>query len=129
MRWPKYWSFSFSIIPSKEIPGLISFRMDRLDLRAAARAPRRHARGRRAAPAAGLDGRALDRGEGEPRRCRLGLNRPSRLFFGTLHSDAYIFPFLLCFLLLFFSQLFVSPPQTAILLFAFLFYGKDRKSV
>ena len=32
MRWPKYWSFSFSIIPSKEIPGLISFRMDRLSL-------------------------------------------------------------------------------------------------
>ena len=32
MRWPKYWSFSFSIIPSKEIPGLISFRMDRMDL-------------------------------------------------------------------------------------------------
>ena len=31
-RWPKYWSFSFSIIPSKEIPGLISFRMDCLDL-------------------------------------------------------------------------------------------------
>ena len=28
MKWPKYWSFSFSIIPSKEIPGLISFRMD-----------------------------------------------------------------------------------------------------
>ena len=32
MSWPKYWSFSFSIIPSKEIPGLISFRMDWLDL-------------------------------------------------------------------------------------------------
>ena len=32
MRWQKYWSFSFSIIPSKEIPGLISFRMDWLDL-------------------------------------------------------------------------------------------------
>ena len=32
MRWSKYWSFSFSIIPSKEIPGLISFRMDWLDL-------------------------------------------------------------------------------------------------
>ena len=32
MRWLKYWSFSFSIIPSKEIPGLISFRMDWLDL-------------------------------------------------------------------------------------------------
>ena len=31
MRWPKYWSFSFSIIPYKEIPGLISFRMDWLD--------------------------------------------------------------------------------------------------
>ena len=30
-RWPKYWSFSFSIIPSEEIPGLISFRMDGLD--------------------------------------------------------------------------------------------------
>ena len=32
MRCPKYWSFSFSIIPSKEIPGLIPFRMDWLDL-------------------------------------------------------------------------------------------------
>ena len=32
MRQPKYWSFSFSTIPSKEIPGLISFRMDWLDL-------------------------------------------------------------------------------------------------
>ena len=35
MTWPKYWSFSFRIIPSKEIPGLISFRMDWLDLLAA----------------------------------------------------------------------------------------------
>ena len=32
IRWPKYWSFSFSIFPSKEIPGLISFRMDWLGL-------------------------------------------------------------------------------------------------
>ena len=32
IRWPKYWSFSFGIIPSKEHPGLISFRMDRLYL-------------------------------------------------------------------------------------------------
>ena len=32
MRWQKYWRFSFSIIPSKEYPGLISFRMDWLDL-------------------------------------------------------------------------------------------------
>ena len=32
LRWPRYWSFSFSIIPSKEIPGLISFKLDWLDL-------------------------------------------------------------------------------------------------
>ena len=32
MRWPKYWSFSFSISPSNEHPGLLSFRMDWLDL-------------------------------------------------------------------------------------------------
>ena len=32
IRWPKYWSFSFSVSPSSEHPGLISFRMDRLDL-------------------------------------------------------------------------------------------------
>ena len=32
MRWPKYWSFSFSVSPSNEHPGLISFRMDWLDL-------------------------------------------------------------------------------------------------
>ena len=38
MRWPKYWSFSFRIIPSKEHPGLISFRMDWLDLLAVQRA-------------------------------------------------------------------------------------------
>ena len=37
MRWPKYWSFSFSLIPSKEIPGMISFRMDWLDLLAVQR--------------------------------------------------------------------------------------------
>ena len=37
MRWPKYWSFSFTIIASKEIPGLISFRMDWLDLLAVQR--------------------------------------------------------------------------------------------
>ena len=40
----------------------------------------------------------------------------------TLHSNAYIFPFLLCFLLLFFSQLFVRPSQTAILLFLHFFF-------
>ena len=37
MRWPKYWSFSFGIIPSKEHPGLISFRMECLDLLAVQR--------------------------------------------------------------------------------------------
>ena len=37
MRWPKYWSFIFSISPSKEHPGLISFRMDWLDLLAVQR--------------------------------------------------------------------------------------------
>ena len=50
-----------------------------------------------------------------------GLSYLFLLFFGTLHSYGYIFPFLLCFLLLFFSQLFVRPPQTAILLFCFSF--------
>ena len=40
MRWPKYWSFSFSIIPSKEIPGLISFRMDWLNLLAVQGTPK-----------------------------------------------------------------------------------------
>ena len=34
MRWPKYWNFSFSVSPSNEHPGLISFRMDWLDLHA-----------------------------------------------------------------------------------------------
>ena len=43
------------------------------------------------------------------------------LFFGTLHSDVYIFPFLLCFLLPFFTQLFIRPPQTAILPFCISF--------
>ena len=45
----------------------------------------------------------------------------SLLFFGSLHSDGYIFPFLLCFSLLFFSQLFISLPQPAILLFCISF--------
>ena len=40
MRWPMYWSFSFSIISSKEIPGLISFRMDWLDLLAVQGTPK-----------------------------------------------------------------------------------------
>ena len=42
MRWPKYWSFSFSISPSNEHPGMISFRMDRLDLLAVQRTLKSH---------------------------------------------------------------------------------------
>ena len=40
IRWPKYWSFSFNISPSNEHPGLISFRMDWLDLLAVQRTPK-----------------------------------------------------------------------------------------
>ena len=49
----------------------------------------------------------------------------SLLFFGTPHSDGYIFPFLLCLLLLFFSQLFVRRPQITICLLGFLFLWDD----
>ena len=49
------------------------------------------------------------------------LSSLSLLLFGTLHWDVYIFPFLLCFSLLFFSQLFVRPPQTTILPFCISF--------
>ena len=45
----------------------------------------------------------------------------SLLFFGTLHLYGYSFPFLLCFLLLFFSQLFAKPPQTTIMHFCITF--------
>ena len=48
----------------------------------------------------------------------------SLLFFGTLHSHGYIFPFLLYLSHLFFSQLFVRPPQTTIFPFWFLFLGR-----
>ena len=47
----------------------------------------------------------------------------SLLFFATLHSDGYIFPFLHCLLLPFFSQLLVRPPQTTILPFCIFFGG------
>ena len=47
----------------------------------------------------------------------------SLIFFGTLYSNGYIFPFLLCLSLLFFSQLFIWPPQTTILPFCFCFLG------
>ena len=51
------------------------------------------------------------------------LSHLSLLFSGTLHSNEYIFPFLLCLLFLLFSQLLVRPPQTAILLFHLFFLG------
>ena len=47
----------------------------------------------------------------------------SVLFSGTLHSDGYIFPFLLCLSLLFFSQLFVRPPQNHSAFLHFFFLG------
>ena len=58
------------------------------------------------------------KGKGEKER----YTHLSLLFFGTLHSNGYIFPFLLCLSLLFFSQLFVRLPQTTILPFCFSFY-------
>ena len=55
--------------------------------------------------------------------CSLGsLSYLSLIFFGTLHSNGYIFPFLLCLSVLFFSQLFARPPQTTILPFNISFF-------
>ena len=53
----------------------------------------------------------------------------SLIFFGTLFSNGYIFPFLLCLLLLFFSQLFVRPPQTTILPFFISFSWECSRSL
>ena len=93
ISWSKYSSFRFSISPSNEYSGLISFRINPfycfpLIL------------------------------------CIVHLRRLSclsLLFFGILHSIGYIFPYLLGFLILFFSQLFVRHPLTTTLLLAFLF--------
>ena len=52
--------------------------------------------------------------------CSLRLSYLSLLFLGTLHSDWYIFPFLLCLSLLFFFQVLVRPPEKTILAFFFL---------
>ena len=51
------------------------------------------------------------------------LSHLSLLFFGTLHSDECTFPFLLCLALVFFSQLFVRPPQTTIFFCLHFFLG------
>ena len=60
--------------------------------------------------------------------CTAHWGKPSNLsllFSGTLHSNGYIFSFLLCFSLLFFSQLIVMPPQTATLLFCISFCWEE----
>ena len=99
-RWPKYWSFNFNISPSNEYSGLISFISNFLEEISSL-----------SHSVVFLYFFALIAEEGFF----------FLLFFGTLHSYAYIFPFLLCFSLLFFSKLFVRPPQTAILLFCISF--------
>ena len=106
-RWPKYWIFSFNISPSNEHPGLISFRMGWLDLLAVSSL---------SYSIVFLYFFCIDHGG--------RLSYLSFLFFGTLHLDAYIFPFLLCFSLPVLSELFVRSPQTAICFFAFLFLGE-----
>ena len=110
MRWPKYWTFSFSIIPYKEHPGLISFRMDWLDLLVSLIFLKRSL----VFPILLFSSISL---HWSLRKAFLSLFA----IFGTLHSNGYIFPFLLCFSLLFFSQLFARPPQTVILLFCISF--------
>ena len=65
IRWPKYWSFSFSISPSNEYPGLTSFRMEWLDLLAGARGTPRKLH--RVKPLGRGRGRAGARGGGNPR--------------------------------------------------------------
>jgi len=105
---PKYWSFSFSISPSNEHPGLISFRMDWLDCNVPC--------------SLGISNFLRDL-YSFPFYCfplflcTLLLRRLSYLsllFFVTLYSDGYLS---FSLLLLFYSQLFVRPPQTNILLF------------
>ena len=130
MRWPKYWRFSFSIRPSNEHPGLISFRMDWLALLAVQgtlKSLLQHHSSkasifRRSAffivqlsyPCM-TTGKiiASTRWTSFPFYCfpvfvctdHLGrLFYLSLLFFGTLRSDRCIFPFLFCLLLIFFSQ-------------------------
>ena len=60
------------------------------------------------------------RGSSQPKD-RICISYVSLLFFGTLHSDGCIFPFLICLSLLFFFQLFVKPPQATILPFCISF--------
>ena len=82
IRWPKYWSFSFSISPSNEHSGLISFRMDWLDLLAVQ----------------GTLKSLLQHHSSKPYL--------SLLFSIALHSVGFIFSFFPCLSLLFFPQLF-----------------------
>ena len=127
IRWTKYWSFSFSISSSNEYLGLISFRIDWLDLLAV--------QGSLKSFSQPQSSKASIRWHSpffmvQPSIHTQLLEKPQHsivflyffALFTTLHSDGYIFPFLLCLLLVFFPQLFVRPPQTTILLFCiFLF--------
>ena len=119
MRWPKYWSLSFSIIPSKEHPGLISFRMDWLDL-LVAQGTLKSLLQHHCSKASIFRCSAFFTVQlSHPYITTLvfpillfalflctdhigRLSYLSLLFFETLHSNGYIFPFLLCFSLPFF---------------------------
>ena len=122
MRWPKYWSFSFSISPSSDHPGLISFRKDWLDLlevQETLKSLLQHHSSKASILQCSAfftvqlshpymtTGKttALTRWTFVGKVMSLLLNMLSRLvitflprlFFGSLHSNEYIFPFLLCF--------------------------------
>ena len=139
IRQPKYWSFSFNISPFNEHPGLISFRMDWLDL-LAVQGTLKNLLQHHSSKASVLQRSAffivqlshpymttgktiaLTRWTFVGKVTSLLFNMLSRLlFFSTLYSNGCIFSFRLCFSLLFFSQLFVRPPQTAVLLFCIYF--------
>ena len=120
MRWPKYWSFSFSIIPSKEHPGLISFRMDWLDL-LVAQGTLKSLLQHHCSKASIFRRSAFFTVQlSHPYVTTLvfpillfalflctdhigRLSYLSLLFFETLHSNGYVFPFLFCLSLVFYS--------------------------
>ena len=111
MRWPKYWSFSFRIISSKEHPGLISFRMDWLDLLAVQETLKSLLQ-QHSSKASILWRSAF---------FTVQLSHPYITAGKIIALTRWTFVFSFCF----FPQLFVRPPQTTILPFAFLFLGDD----
>ena len=84
-RWPKYWSFSFSIIPSKEIPGLISFRMDWLDL-LAVQGTLKSLLQHHSSKASGKCGESSEQGRG---RSRVGCSLGGSLAFADPRGSPY----------------------------------------